>query len=429
MSIVPQTGVRTPEVAAAAVAERAAGGGTARTAALAPPVRRSALVIGALAVIALGVGVAAVGGTQTTVLYVLGVAFGVVLFHSRFGFTSAWRQLVSVGQGAALRAHMLMLAIACMLFTPLLAGGFGLFGTTPTPAVAPLGVSVVVGAFLFGLGMQIGGSCASGTLFAVGSGQTAILFTLIGFIGGSVLGAWNFDFWTRGLPTGPAVSLAENFGYAGALAISLAAMALIAAVTILVGRRRRPPALGQPPRAAGWARTIRGAWPLWVGAIGLAVLNAITLLTSGHPWGITSAFALWGSKLTQAAGVDVAGWSYWSGDRAAALHSSVLTDTTSVMDFGIILGALVASAAAGTFVMHRRVPRRLAVGAVLGGVLMGFGARIAYGCNIGAYFAGIASFSLHGWLWGAMAIIGTYAGLKARPLFGLANPKPTDSSC
>ena len=31
---------------------------------------------------------------------------------------------------------------------------------------------------------------------------------------------------------------------------------------------------------------------------------------------------------------------------------------------------------------------------------MGYGARIAFGCNIGAYFGGIASFSLHGWLWG-----------------------------
>jgi hypothetical protein len=181
--------------------------------------------------------------------------------------------------------------------------------------------------------------------------------------------------------------------------------------------------------AAGWARALRGSWPLWAGAAGLAGLNALTLVIKGHPWGITSAFALWGSKITQAAGVDVGSWPYWSGQRAATLHASVLSDATSVMDFGIILGAMVAAAAAGTFIVHRRVPWRVAAGAIVGGVLMGFGARIAYGCNIGAYFAGIASFSVHGWLWGLMAIIGTYAGLKARPLFSLANPKSTDSSC
>ena len=66
---------------------------------------------------------------------------------------------------------------------------------------------------------------------------------------------------------------------------------------------------------------------------------------------------------------------------------------------------------------------------MLGGILMGYGARIAFGCNIGAYFGGIASFSLHGWLWGAMAIGGTFAGLALRPLFGLTNPKPTDGVC
>ena len=60
---------------------------------------------------------------------------------------------------------------------------------------------------------------------------------------------------------------------------------------------------------------------------------------------------------------------------------------------------------------------------------MGYGARLAYGCNIGAYFGGIASFSLHGWVWGVVAILGTAVGLKARPLFGMGNPKPTDSVC
>jgi uncharacterized membrane protein YedE/YeeE len=66
---------------------------------------------------------------------------------------------------------------------------------------------------------------------------------------------------------------------------------------------------------------------------------------------------------------------------------------------------------------------------VAGGILMGVGARMAGGCNIGAYLAGIASGSLHGWIWGACALLGTWAGLRLRPLFGLGNPKPTDSVC
>lgn len=196
------------------------------------PVRRGPLTVGAAVAVVLGILTAAVGGWKMTVLYVIGLAFGVTLFHARFGFTSAWRQLVAVGQGRALRAHMLMLAVACVLFAPLLAAGVGV-GGAPEPNVHPLGVSVVVGSFLFGLGMQIGGSCASGTLYNVGGGQTAIVFTLAGFVVGSVLGAWHFAFWTADMPSGPAVSLAQtSLGYGGALAVSLTVMALIAGATV-----------------------------------------------------------------------------------------------------------------------------------------------------------------------------------------------------
>ena len=58
--------------------------------------------------------------------------------------------------------------------------------------------------------------------------------------------------------------------------------------------------------------------------------------------------------------------------------------------------------------------------AVLGGLLLGYGARLAYGCNIGAYFSGIASSSLHGWLWLVAAFLGSILGTRLRPWFGLS---------
>lgn len=48
--------------------------------------------------------------------------------------------------------------------------------------------------------------------------------------------------------------------------------------------------------------------------------------------------------------------------------------------------------------------------AALGGLLLGYGARIAYGCNIGAYFSGIVSSSLHGRIWGITAFAGSIYG-------------------
>jgi uncharacterized membrane protein YedE/YeeE len=397
--------------------------------AAAPPRRSTALVGGVLAA-ALVVLTYALEGWPQAALVVLGLGLGFALFHSRFGFTSAWRQLVAVGQGRALRAHTLLIAATAILFTPVLAAGVSLTGVEVGGYVAPVSVGVLVGALIFGLGMQIGGACASGTLYAVGSGHTAILLTLGGFVGGATLGAAHMGWWEATPSIGP-VDLGQVFGGpAWGLLVTLAALGLIAGVTVLVGRRKNPPPVAPVPTARGLARVVRGAWPLWTGALALAVLNLGVLLVSGAPWGVTTAFALWGSKAVGALGIaDPASWDFWSGERAAVLHGSVLSESTSLTNFGIIAGALVASALAGAFTLHRRVPGRLAAGAVIGGLLMGYGARLAYGCNIGAYLGGIASLSLHGWVWGVMALAGTWIGLRLRPLFGLSRPRPEDSVC
>src|SRR5207247_7821126 len=104
-------------------------------------------------------------------LYLVGGAAGVVLYHAAFGFTSAWRQAIAERRGAGLRAQMLMLAAASIVFFPALASGH-LFGQAVRGSVSPVGVSVAAGAFLFGVGMQLGGGCASGTLYTAGGGNT-----------------------------------------------------------------------------------------------------------------------------------------------------------------------------------------------------------------------------------------------------------------
>ena len=382
-----------------------------------------ALLAGALAI---GLLVA----PKQAALYVLGAALGLVLYHAAFGFTSAWRVFIADRRGAGLRAQMVMLAIACALFFPALAAGT-LFGQPVTGLVAPLGISVIFGAFIFGIGMQLGGGCASGTLYAVGGGSTRMLLTLAFFIVGGTIGAAHLHWWSA-LPSLPATSLVKMWGHWPALAASLAVFALIAGATIVLERRRHGSLEREttPPRR-GLARLVQGPWPLAAGAVALAVLNFATLALSGRPWGITSAFALWGSKVAAATGIaDPASWPYWQGANAAALNRSVLADVTSVMDFGIIVGALGAAALAGRFAPIRRLPLRSALAAIAGGLLLGYGSRLAYGCNIGAYFSGIASGSLHGWLWLVAAFAGNVVGTYLRPAFGLAvERRPRLTAC
>ena len=200
-------------------------------------------------------------GQVPAVLFTIGVALGVVLFHSRFGFTSAWRQLVSVRQGKALRAHMLMIGVAATLFAPILASGVAWKGVPAAASLAPIGFGLFVGSFLFGLGMQLGGSCASGTLFAVGSGQTSILITLGGFITGSVVGALHFPWWTNDLPSHKPVSLADQpLGYLGAWLITIAVIGVVVGLTYVVRRGRTVPELDRAPGGAAG----RGPSPAWL---------------------------------------------------------------------------------------------------------------------------------------------------------------------
>jgi uncharacterized membrane protein YedE/YeeE len=282
--------------------------------------------------------------------------------------------------------------------------------------VAPPGLSVAAGAFLFGIGMQLGGGCASGTLYSAGGGSTRMLVVLGAFVAGSVLGTAHAPWWGS-LPAWPAFSLVAAWGPWLALAASLAVFAAIAVASAAIERTRH----GRLEAARPGARWLRGPWPLVAGGLGLAVVNVATLLIAGRPWGVTSAFALWGAKLLAAAGVPVESWPYWSTPaQAAALRTSVVADVTSVMNAGIVLGALLAALLAGKFAPVWRIPGRSLAAAVLGGLLLGYGARAAYGCNIGAFFSGIASGSLHGWLWLPAAFLGNVLGTALRPYFGLA---------
>src|SRR2546425_949158 len=100
----------------------------------------------------------------------VGAALGLTLHHAVFGFTAAYRALVTVGDGRGVRAQLLMLAVATVLFAPVLAAG-EIFGASVAGAVAPAGVSVLVGAFVFGVGMQIAGGGRAVVLCHPGAGD------------------------------------------------------------------------------------------------------------------------------------------------------------------------------------------------------------------------------------------------------------------
>ena len=351
-------------------------------------------------------------------LFLIGALLGITLYHAAFGFTAAYREAILRRDVTGVVAQLILLGLTMVLFAPLLAAGEA-FGRPVGGMVMPAGVKLAIGSFLFGLGMQLGGGCGSGTLYTAGGGNGRMIVTLLAFCLGGFIATLDLARWA-GLPTLAPVSLGKELGFGTALLLQLGLLA-----TLWLALRRWAQGRSQKPLWDGRLTTLRlrrGPWPLLLGAVLLALLALAVLVVGGRPWGITWAFTVWTAKLAALAGWDPATSPFWGSDFGmATLDRSVFRDQTSLTDLGIIVGAFTAAGLAGRFDPLKPIPIRSLLAAALGGLLMGYGARLGFGCNIGAFYSGVASFSLHGWLWIIFALAGTWLGIQLRPRFGLKN--------
>jgi hypothetical protein len=352
-----------------------------------------------------------------SLIFIIGLLLGLTLYHASFGFTGGWRNFIERSNSSALRAQLVMLAIAVLLFSNFINAESLFYETHIVGSLAPANVSLIIGSFIFGLAMQLAGGCGSGTLFTVGGGNTKMFITLVFFVIGSLVGTYNFTFWIE-LPTLGNISLLDEFGVINSVIIQLIFIILLYLIFSHVDKKKNNIVDHSDIFKSTNFNLIKGPWPLFLGALLLAILNFLMLNVAGHPWSITFAFGLWGAKIADFIGINVANWDFWNFQYPkGALRNSIFADHTSISNFGIILGALIASSLAGSFNNKSEIKPKIILAAIFGGFFMGFGARLAFGCNIGALFSGIASGSLHGWLWFLFAFVGSYFGVRLRRLF------------
>jgi hypothetical protein len=333
---------------------------------------------------------------RQAVLLLVGIGMGATLARARFGFTTGWRHLAERRDPRGVIGQLALLAVAAVLSMPLLAHYPEL-----TAALGPPSISLLIGAFVFGLAMQIADGCGSGTLYKAGLGVPLNMAILPLFALGSFLGSAHIGDWLE-LGAVEPVGLVSQFGLAGALAITLAGLAL-----------------------AGWAalRWSRGTQVVWWdrrwiwGGLILAVLAALNLLVAGQPWGVVYGFGLWAGKVSVAAGLfdPGANWFWSQAGNAQRLSQSVLLDVTSITNIGILAGALWISGASTTD--HKRLTAPQWMIGMLAGFVMGYSSRLAFGCNIGAMVSGISTGSIHGWIWVPLAFTGTLVGIRVRRYF------------
>ncbi len=376
------------------------------------------VAVAGLLVLATGAIVLGIDSWQLGTLFAIAGVLGAALYHASLGFAAAYRNAFVRREMSGIRAQIVMLGLATMLFAPVLASGIGFAGRPVYGALAPAGWEVVIGAFIFGIGMQLGGGCGSGALFTVGGGSTRMLVTLAFFCLGAFTGTLDWERWQDLRAGGASISLGREFGWS---LVPVLQLGVLASIWVALGRLGQ----GRTQRPIWDAkfnlrRLIAGPWPLLLSGVLLALGNWLTLEISGHAWSITWGFTLWAAKLAAALGWNPADSSFWQGGfQVRAMAAGIFADDTSVMNFGIILGALAAAGLGGRFAPVLKVPARSLLAAAIGGMLLGYGARMAYGCNIGAFFSGAASTSLHGWIWIAAALPGNWIGVRLRPLFHL----------
>ncbi len=392
------------------------------------PGRNIAVAAGAWALAALVFVWAHGTNPQLSMFWTFGLAFGFVLQRGRFCFASAFRDLFLLGHGRNMKGVLLGLAIASV--------GFGLVMSRqipmttlgmlpPTANVLPTGAHTALGGILFGIGMVLAGGCVSGSLYRMGEGYVASWVAMAGLIVG-LLGSqftWNW-WWAVSMSGAPRIWLPSYLGHPGAIAATLLGLAAAFVGVLWMEHRAgmvlppvreavRPSAgVADDLRTVGRSVFVRG-WPVLITGAALGGLNVL-LFTAQEPWGFTGEVARWGVMLAGALGFpppplegvfDLPGCVVVPVDGALINHMSFQVG-------GMFLGSFAGAMGAGEFKIRIPTQPLRYVQSLGGGVLMGYGAGIAMGCTIGAFFSSIPSLAANGWVFALFLALGAWIGTQ-----------------
>jgi len=338
---------------------------------------------------------------QMAYLIIFGIFFGYILQRSRFCFAASFRDVFLLRNTALTRALLVALAVNSIGFA--LAHFFSpnadllLYGK-----VSPFGVHTLVGGLLFGCGMVIAGSCVSGCLVRIGEGYLMQMATFAGLMLGSLLGAWNLNWWLTIISISPVIFLPELWGWPAAIFMQLLILALLFLFTIKYEKTND---------IWSFFRASAGSWSYGKGAVFLALTNSLYFVLAQRAWAVSSGMTNLAGGIIGLLGLSIKHWSFFQHELSKE-NSILFAHPLVYLVLAMVLGSFLASLLHREFRIRRPRTRKYYYFAVLGGLMMGYGARLALGCNIGALLSGISSFSLHGWVFFLAVFAGAYLGGK-----------------
>ena len=323
----------------------------------------------------------------------LGTLFGFALQRGRFCMNSAFRDIL------VMRDFTVFKAVAAAILIQMV--GFEVLALTGVITLSPkplLWGANIVGGLLFGVGMVVAGGCASGITYRGGEGMVGAMSAVLGFsLAGLATSAGLLNPIATYLQTSTKVMTADDKSLTLANVLGLPHYVVafgLAAIIILLwlffalrnreeGYDMGKASLGESIFKRGWGWLAAG---IVIGLIGIAAFPLSSATGRSYPLGITGGWV--GIEKTIVTGENAISWE-------------------ALLVIGVVLGAAIAALIAGEFKLRAPAPAVL-MQTFAGGLLMGFGAVTAGGCNIGHILSGVPQLSVGSIVSGLSIIAGAW---------------------
>jgi len=346
-----------------------------------------------------------------------GLIMGHVMFRADYCMVGMLRDLFMFR--SAVMARFLVVQIVLSMVLIEIARSFGLLVHYPSLLMGPANFSSVFGGFIFGIGMVLCGSCVIGCLYKTGAGSVLGFCTVVAMITGAMvfvefLSVWSQ--WSQHWQATQSVTISQS--------LSISSGWLVWPICLLTAplfwRWYQCKKLQLRQHSHGFIQP-------WKAAVIFSVITVSACFVTGMPVGITTCYVKIGSVIEQfffpahvAATpyfhkqalnyipmfsremISGGAGPYW--DAIAALQLSVI--------IGIVVGAFISALRVGEFHLSFRVPLQQYLYVLVGGSLVGFGARMAPGCNVWHIFGGVPLLAWNSLFFVFGLLAGTWLGSK-----------------
>ena len=387
-------------------------------------------------------------------LVLLSGLFGFILKFGPFGYTCTFKSMIVKQDFSEYRDMLIMLftgTLLCSIFEmfPLRP----LFPTNPdaklSDSSARIGLSLVIGSFLFGIGMQLGSGCASGTFVGIGGGFLKAYVVLPFFIIGATIFTLNpfYHFWSKLPKTEKEVTIP----FYCTLLILLALYGITLLIDFLKEKKKKdrkelisddngdtkqliPPEnekdtekdIKEKEESKSTIKLYSSLHNVIV-AVSIGIVISLFYLCVGSMIGVMGVFSYIGAYFLKLFGATPEKWDFIKIFFDGQLPKNMFDVTIFNSDLLMAMGAFVAASIKGVFGKSQNKGAMEYVKGMIGGLLMGMGARMAGGCNIGAMTSGITSSSLHGFIWMFSAILGSFCMLKSDIVLKMFSKKKVET--